>query len=856
MNGMKKLIIALGLTIPLLFQACSDPRMQSIAEQVWMVKIVVNPLQSSYTIGQAVNLDYVVLDWHGNILHGIAATWQTPPEADVLHLGDNNFEFSQIGSFQWTVTLADPHGQSDSVTLLVPAVPTSVDIIVDPAQDYYIIGDQVAFDYIVYNQEGGQMTGVQATWLNPPPAQATNLGNQEFDLISEGYISWTVTLEDPYGLSDTETLTVDGTGPGIDLIVPERGDTIRKLAAQAEVTVSGLVTDAVSGLDTLTITTNVMSPTEVVPQLDGSFSLVTPAAQGLNIVKVEAADAVGNITTITRAYHYASDFFAYQNDVAGRTELENLSNVWITEVALDRGRPNENPPYDPCSFDASDQYVCSEIRDIASLLELALNSIDFAASQTPLEFNFPIIDEAWEFNLADFADVKASLEGDFDLVFGFGEISAGLAKVEDLASYDGGIHAAFAYYTHKDSNQVDHPGMNLEFGMTATLTFNVFIDLVATDPLIQIGLCLLADNLCNSNPPFDCLADYLVTCNQPGQATPIAQLVSYIDSPVLAGLAVSQMTADVDMDIGLSGATGLPEVTLADLAVALGQGTLDISALEDVTINIGTISFASFSIDLGTWQFPTTFISDLADQLLDPLVNALKPLLEIVFNQFFTCSDPQNPLCYVIPFLEDFLGAFAVEQEVEILNPFDESHAATTQVSIKHNSLEFTRYQGGDMKLSARIDSLRDQALDNHSDDDLLGIALADGCFSGQTEFTGFSIGSKTIQLADALDLVNMNLFAIWNNAGLDINLGAADLELPPEQSVSALSVSLSPWLPPMLSGCATSAEEVLVEMGDLQVAGSLTTLAGNEIAFTGFVSVIYPGTLQANAAGDGVEVV
>ncbi len=836
--------------------ACQDTKMHSLADDVWMVKIVVDPLKSAYDIGDKIDIDYVVLDWYGNSIQGIGATWQKPLASDVAFLGGKSYQFEKIGAFSWTVTLDQPYGMSDSITLQVPAVPGSVDITVDPVQDYYVTGDQVTLGYVVYDQEGHPMTGIDASWQNPPPSEARAEGNGLFSLLQEGYLTWTVTLDAPYDLSDSETLTVDGSGPSVEIEVPERGDTILDSGAAAEITVRGHVNDAVSGVAGLSIRTNTTPATSVPVQADGSFSLVTEASQGLNVVAVDAVDLAGNQAIATRAYHYSGDFFAYQNDAQGRTEIAAAISDWLTDKALDRGKPTDNPSYDPCGPDASGNYVCSEIRDIASLLELALNNIDFATSQPGQNFNYPIVDQAWQFDLTNEIEVKATLDGDFDLDLGFDHITSGLAKVLDLSSRDGGVHAGFSYDTFKDAGGQDHPGLDISYGLTATLTFNIWLDLTATDQLVQIGLCLLADNLCNSNPPFDCLSDYLVAC--PGPATPIAQTISYIDTPVLVGMAVDRMLADLDLDIGLDAANE-PQVALANLDINLGQATLDVSALEDITINIGTLHFASFEIDLGTWHFPSTFISDLANQLLDPLVNALKPVIEFLLDEFFTCADPQNPICYVMPFFEDFFSAFAIDEEVQIADPFDRAPNAPPLASAhfltKYSELLFSSGHGGDLGLAARISSNTNPDLLQHRDDDLLGLALTDGCLAGQDDFTGYAVGDKSIQIAPALDLTNMVLFAIWNNGGFDLDLDASHFNLPQELDVSSLSVNLKPWLPPMLTACGRDNEEILAELGDLRLEGVLTTRAGNRITFGGFASLMIPALLQANAAADGIEI-
>jgi hypothetical protein len=471
--------------------ACDDPKLSSWADNVWMVQIVVDPMKNQYEIGDVVNLSYVVLDRYGQRIEGIGATWENPSAQDVLARGNQDFEFIKVGAFTWKVTLEPPYNLTDSVILNVPSIPSAVEITVDPDRTSYVVGDHVALGCLVKNQYGAEMTGIGVTWQNPAPGGIQDDGNQEFTFIQEGLFTWVCSLAADPAVNDTRTLTVDGTGPVVVFEVPERGDTILKSGADAQITVSGTVTDAASNVASLTIRTNAMSATAVTPQAGGAFSLVTPAVPGLNVVVAEATDSVGNTSTTTRAYHYASDFFAYQNDTHLRTLLDDILYTLLTDMALDRGTP---PAYDPCDYDANDLYACSEIKDVASLLELAVNNLDFTSTLPGQQFHFPLVDQRWDlFNLTADITAKARLEGVFDLDFSYEEIAPGLAKVKEFKSVDGGIHAIIDYSTYTDSQGIEHPGLNVELGMTGTLTFKVIADVTATDLPTQLIMCAAAD---------------------------------------------------------------------------------------------------------------------------------------------------------------------------------------------------------------------------------------------------------------------------------------------------------------------------------------------------------------------------
>jgi len=399
---------------------------------------------------------------------------------------------------------------------------------------------------------------------------------------------------------------------------------------------------------------------------------------------------------------------------------------------------------------------------------------------------------------------------------------------------------------------VETPGLEVALGMTGALSFRVWLDLY--DPDLQLLLCVAAWNSCNDEPPYDCLGDYLLSCTH--NPTPLASAVSSIDTPLLAKLSSQSMQVHADLDIGLNPDTREAEVALSDFLFDFAPASMDLSALEDVTINIGTIQIAGRIIDLGTWNFPTTFLSDIAEDMLEPLMNTFTPLVSALISESFTCDDRESPVCFLIPFMKDLLDGFEVEGDLDIRNPFDRSAAAeplaATHLATQRTELGFLSGQGGTLTLSARIDAERARSIDSHSDDDMLGVALSDGCLSGEPGFAGYAIGQKSIQLAPAFDLINMALFAVWYNGGLDLDLGMGAFELPETWNIQDLVVQARMWLPPMLTACHSENEAVVTGLGDMHLAVSVR-LNGKDVYLSGFASMLLPGRLVADSQGNSL---
>ncbi|RME26755.1 MAG: hypothetical protein D6806_05695, partial [Deltaproteobacteria bacterium] len=399
MKKVKAASLALLLACAVSSHGCNDPRVHDTSKNPVAVKIVVDPEKPLYEIGDEVKLDYVVFDALGSPVYGIPASWQNPDPAGAEPLGGGRFRLLHVGAYTWRVTL-DGYGLSDQATLTVPSRPVEMEITVDPEKDHYVVGDEVEFGLLVYDQEGTLMD-LPADWEAPDGSLARPEGGLRYTLLSEGRLTWTASLQPPWDLQASRTLLVDGTGPQVVIDSPERGDTIAVSASRPVMTVSGHVKDEPSGVDILYLRGNNVAEQQLTVEPDGSFSLEVPVRQGMNTVELEAFDASGNATRLVRSAYVSTDFFSLEGDAEGRTQIPAAETINLSAEAFDRGSPSGNPPYDPCSEDANGNYACQEIADLATVLELALNNVDFSSSQQGQHFIWPLVDQAWQFNLTN-----------------------------------------------------------------------------------------------------------------------------------------------------------------------------------------------------------------------------------------------------------------------------------------------------------------------------------------------------------------------------------------------------------------------------------------------------------------------
>ena len=123
----------------------------------------------------------------------------------------------------------------------------------------------------------------------------------------EGVYTVTATADGTELSASVGPLTVDSTGPELSIDSPDRGTWTEESAG----TVSGTVTDAVSGIDALTV-----NGADVEIGVDGSFSTELPWDFGLNIVESTATDGDGNSSNDTRAV-LSGDFLGYGASSSG-----------------------------------------------------------------------------------------------------------------------------------------------------------------------------------------------------------------------------------------------------------------------------------------------------------------------------------------------------------------------------------------------------------------------------------------------------------------------------------------------------------------------------------------------------------
>jgi hypothetical protein len=389
-----------------------------------------------------------VTDFYGNEIpiSKFKVTISKPPSLDLL-AWDLTTKIAGIYAvkcvpqdFDWD--LFELHGKT---LVVLPDKPVKMVLKVDPKKLYYGIGEQINVTYTVYDQYDNIIPDLilDPVKIDPEDGGVTASKEKPFEIFnfnSEGIYKLTFRLHDFPEISGDVTIKIEGSGPIITIYFPGRGET---LTGKPAVTVTGKINETVSGIKTFTI--NGMPVKNI--QLDGSFSHVVNAAQGMNNLIFEAENEAGFKSDTTRAFYYSTKYYPVD---AGNPEngiVPDSIRTFINCNFIDDGDHNPNKP-----------------DDIATIIEMYIKTLDIN-SMIPSP-------------VASAGPYKVYIKN----------ISYGAPKIQ-LSCFDGGIHL-YGYIPdfHAD---VDLPGKCKVLGIDFCPDFSgdISVDLftINADIFVSMG---------------------------------------------------------------------------------------------------------------------------------------------------------------------------------------------------------------------------------------------------------------------------------------------------------------------------------------------------------------------------------
>lgn len=298
--------------------------------------------------------------------------------------------------------------------------PASVELKPTPKRDRYDLKATVVLNYVVLDEYGNEMEGVDATFGIPDGPGLSIIEDNKFAFLVEGLYEVSVTLVAPYDdITDSAVLVCDETGPDIIDLYPPRGETI---TGEAMMPVYGSLGDNVSDIVTLTINNDVV---EVAP--DGTFEYGVPCKHGANHFRLRAMDEFGNSTETTRGWYYSTGW--QPSDLAmEEARITDGAMVFMGQSLLDDG------DHDPAHLD-----------DLATIIEVLLGSLDFEGligSFGDLGFDLPgVVDVSLPLQGFN-ADI--GIKGDLYVGVEILEVTIGTPSIS-IESRDGGIAMSGAF---------------------------------------------------------------------------------------------------------------------------------------------------------------------------------------------------------------------------------------------------------------------------------------------------------------------------------------------------------------------------------------------------------------------------
>ncbi|MFT7582551.1 MAG: hypothetical protein ACI9MR_004233 [Myxococcota bacterium] len=534
--------------------------------------VVIRPVfdDNPLTAGETTGARCAAIDQYGNAAP-IDGTLSGPPE---LTFGTGTVTSDDAGLYavNCTPTTATNVPNETGTLVVSPGAPVGVTLLVNPDRLYFSPGAVVTLSWIVADRFGNAIEGVPATFSAPEAAgiEVVDAELRRYKLLDEGRYTFSVTVM-PVGsgaMTDSLTLTVDGSGPELVITWPPRGETLE--GNGAAITIQGRITDIWSGVENFQINGEGVSI-----GADGSFSHPMVPAWGVNLIDARAADAAGNAVKLTPSYQYSTIYTPFLDTTAEGIKTADGMTMLLGQAFFDDGVHDRN-----------------ELNDLATIMEVLIGDVDVATTLTDAlaQFNqtIPIADFSQTFGDTNLAWVELDFSGVIEITIASATTTDIGPTYVGIDSRDGGID------------------FDITMGDAAADAFSV--DLTVT---IEASFDL-AGSACT---PLGCL--------------PILATQAYASAQLLSGAALESLALGVDVNI--SKVPGQPvQITFQDYDFALSG--LDIDPIQDVVFEFGLLNFPfvnniQLSLPLSQFIDLNALIGGLLDPIADLLTGLLPPLL-------------------------------------------------------------------------------------------------------------------------------------------------------------------------------------------------------------------------------------
>lgn len=231
-----------------------------------------------------------------------------------------------------------------------------------PAKPFFKKNENMQLIGVGIDEFGNEFEGVEladgAATVAPEDGVKVNVGSKATSYVFEvdGVYTFTHSMKDDPGLSDTIEVTCDSVGPVVDFISPTRGET---RDGAGTFPANGTITDATSDIGVFKVNGQDIGWNE-----DSTFGFEITADYGMNALIWEAEDIWGNVSTGVQTFYYSTKYYDVGSEDPAIAQVGDGLGVWLSQIILDKkvvdGKPHDH----------------SKPVDIATLIELVVGSLD------------------------------------------------------------------------------------------------------------------------------------------------------------------------------------------------------------------------------------------------------------------------------------------------------------------------------------------------------------------------------------------------------------------------------------------------------------------------------------------------
>jgi hypothetical protein len=207
-----------------------------------------------------------------------------------------------------------------AVLVVNPKNPPQVKMKAMPVSDLYKVGEEIEISASIEDEYGNMFEKLTMSSIEVSPSGKVKKieesgAKSDFKLLDEGMITFSAHAEEDQSVKGELPVKVEGAGPKITVISPERGASLEDID---KVEVSGIITDA-SGIASVSLNGKPLAL-----GMDGSFKTEMKPQHGVNLIVIEAEDTKAHKSRHVQSFHYT--LWYYPNNIPEKLDDALVQN--------------------------------------------------------------------------------------------------------------------------------------------------------------------------------------------------------------------------------------------------------------------------------------------------------------------------------------------------------------------------------------------------------------------------------------------------------------------------------------------------------------------------------------------------